>query len=290
MTSTPSPLDDDLLSSVLDGDADAATVARIAADPSASSRLSQLHDAQGMLAASSVPPLGDDVITAMIDSAVQTTSEHDDQEPDRDGVVPIPSSRTGPVPGWLVAAVVLILMGIGLTLVYTGRDQAEVAFNAVGSSIGTSDDGSGDLADRGEASAVAPDAAAPAESEAAGAEATTTASAGSETSDDVPVLVPLGDFTDSDALRVHLRDGFPQPDESTPPSSEADLDAAFRCLGKVDAMFNTDGDPVNVGLATVAGDRTVVYELPYETDDGTATTLVLAVGELSCIPVLGFQR
>ena len=55
-------------------------------------------------------------------------------------------------------------------------------------------------------------------------------------------------------------------------------------------MFGTGSEPVHVGLATLAGEATVVYELPYRTDDGRDTTLVVAVGELTCIPSLSFQR
>ena len=105
-----------------------------------------------------------------------------------------------------------------------------------------------------------------------------------------PVLVPLGSFPDPDALRVHLRDGFPEATPDAAPATETDVDAAFRCLGKIDGMFNTGSEPAHVGLATVANEPTVVYELPYRTDDGRDTTLVVAVGELTCIPSLSFQR
>ena len=315
MTSSPPPLDDLQLSDALDGDAGPDVTARLAADPAARARLDQLRAARDLVAAGEGAPLPgatvDRLVAAALDSLDATdatdtdpvaTGQGDDGDSDSDGqgegdsegdgthpiVAPGPSRRTGSVPPWLVAAVVLLLLGIGLTLVYTGRDaDTDVAFDTVGSSIadGSAATDAGRSTDEETAALESGDAAAGTAEDASsttGAPLAGTASA--------PVLVPLGSFPDPDALRVHLRDGFPEAAPDAAPATETDVDAAFRCLGKIDGMFNTGSEPAHVGLATVANEPTVVYELPYRTDDGRDTTLVVAVGELTCIPSLSFQR
>ena len=314
MTTSPPPLDDLQLSDALDGDAGPDVAARLAADPAARARLDQLRAARDLVAAGEVAPLPgatvDRLVAAALDSLdatdatdtdpVATGHGHGDDGGYGDGkgegdgthpiVAPGPSRRTGSVPPWLVAAVVLLLLGIGLTLVYTGRDDGtDVAFDTVGSSIadGSAATDAGRSTDEETAaleSGDAPDVA----GTAVDAPSTTGAPQAGTTS--APVLVPLGSFPDPDALRVHLRDGFPEATPDAAPATETDVDAAFRCLGKIDGMFNTGSEPVHVGLATVADEPTVVYELPYRTDDGRDTTLVVAVGELTCIPSLSFQR
>lgn len=317
MTTSPPPLDDLQLSDALDGDAGPDVAARLAGDPAARARLDQLRAARDLVAAGEVAPLPDATVDRLVAAALdpldaptaidtdpvatgQGDAGHGDGQgegegdSEADGTVPIvapgPSRRSGTVPPWLVAAVVLLLLGIGLTLVYTGRDDGtDVAFDTVGSSIadGSAATDAGRSTDEETAaleSGDAPDVA----GTAVDAPSTTGAPQAGTTS--APVLVPLGSFPDPDALRVHLRDGFPEATPDAAPATETDVDAAFRCLGKIDGMFNTGSEPVHVGLATVADEPTVVYELPYRTDDGRDTTLVVAVGELTCIPSLSFQR
>jgi hypothetical protein len=305
MTTTPPPFDDLQLSAALDDDVDAGVAARIEQDPEAQVRLDQLRTARDLVAAATVDPLPratvDHLLTTALGAAdTDTDTDEAGSAPTApDVVAPSTGRRPGPVPAWLVAAVVLVLMGVGLSLVYAGRDDdTEVAVSEVGQSGAEAADGGAGARTDGETGA--PDAGSTAAAEAEAPEPDGAATEGAGTDDaptattlsptGVPVLVPLGSFTDADALRVHLRDGFPAPAAGSEPATETDLDAAFRCLGKIDGMFGTGSEPVQVGLATVADEPTVVYELPYRTDDGRDTTLVVAVGELTCIPSLSFQR
>lgn len=300
MTTDQPSFDDVQLSAALDGHVEPEVAARLDQDPAARIRLDQLRTARDLVATAAVPPLADAEIDRLLATALEAAdpaagdgrNAAPGSAPPAAMVAPSRGRRPDPVPPWLVAAVVVVLVGIGLALVYTGRDDgADVAFETVGQSIsGAADDRAG--GDDGSAALEAPDAAASGAAESDPAEDTpsTTLSGGEASTATAPELVPLGSFADADALREHLRDGFPAADAGSAPATETDVDAAFRCLGKIDGMFGTASEPVHVGLATVAGEATVVYELPYRTDEGRDTTLVVAVGELTCIPSLSFQR
>lgn len=307
MTTTPPPFDDLDLSAVLDGDADPALAARIAADPEAQVELDRRRTARDLLAAATVPALADRTVDRLVAAALHAgeagspvgAEAGPDDLDHAEVMAPLTRRRSQPAPAWLVAAAVLMLMGIGLTLVYTGRDDPELALDTVSSSnIATDTDGAAATAAdaANEEAATQPDAAvaeSPAELPDPAPPDDSSASTTAAPSDRAPVLILLGAFEDADALRVHLHDGFPSAADGTGVTStatETDVDAAFRCLGKIDTMFGTGSDPVHVGLATVADEATVVYELPYQTDGGRDTTLVVAVGELTCIPSLSFQR
>lgn len=302
MTTDQPSFDDLQLSAALDGDLEPELASRIDQDAEARLRLDQLRAARDLVAAAGVTPLPEQEVDRLIATAVVATdatapgpgAAGDPDGPTPPVVAPPSGRRPDPVPAWLVAAVVVVLVGIGLALVYTGRDDGtDVAFDTVGQSISGASDATAGADDGGSASLDAPDAAASATAESDPAEdppATTAAGEEAGTTGTAPELVPLGAFVDADALREHLRAGFPAPDPEAPPATETDVDAAFRCLGKIDAMFGTGSEPVHVGLATLAGEATVVYELPYRADDGRDTTLVVAVGELTCIPSLSFQR
>ncbi len=287
MNDTTDSLDLDLSLS-LDGVASPEIEARLQSDHATLARREQMRRAIELIA-SPPSPLDDQAVNSTISAALDGARRNVSADPGVVSMLPSPGS-TGSrrIPPWLVAAAVLILMGVGLTLVYTGRETStDVAFQQVGSSLepDTALTESADADNTAEREAAAAGAAAP---DAADAVSTTSAvsSAGGTS---VPTLVPLGSFESADQLREHLRSGFPEaPPDVT--NAEHDLDAAFRCLGKIDTMFGTGSEPVHVGLATIAGDRTVVYELPYKATDGRQTTLVVAVGELSCIPALSFQR
>jgi hypothetical protein len=296
MSTEPPPLDDLDLSAVLDGEATDEVRARLADDVEAQARLEALRAARDSLAAAQVEPLTDDVVDDLVTIALDRGAEApvDPGDPIDDAVVaPLAARHRRQIPPWLVAAVVVVLVGLGLTLVWTGRDDgAEMTFETVGSSISADDRTLDDAAREG----------APGASSSAGLDGGATdqsdqaeAAAPSSTVDGTVVdrlpLVELGAFTDADALRVALRDGFPTtPVADEGPATDDALTAAARCLGKVDDLFGTTGDPVAVGVAVVDGSDVAVLELPFRTDDGRATSLVLAVDQRSCIPLLSFQR
>lgn len=323
MSTDRPPLDDLDLSAVLDGEADDDVVARLQGDAAARDRLERLGRARDAIAGSVGPELSGDDVDRLISNALAAyepvgaaTAQTDPSTghdtggrtgADGDGVVPVPitQARSRQVPPWAVAAVVVVLVGLGLTLVWTGRDDggsdSDLAFQEVGSSITADEDATAlsaeatdDQSDDASASAGAaemnPEPTTPGD----GSEgAVTTTTAGSTAGGSSPTLMNLGEFPDVDALRVHLRDAFPTegvPGPLPDTGVEDDLGAAFRCLGKVDGLFEPTGEPTGVGIALVAGEPTVVYDMPYRTDDGRDTTLVIAVNEISCIPVLTFQR
>lgn len=306
MSTDRPPLDDLDLSNLLDEEASQEVAARLEGDHAGQARLDQLRAVRDLVAGAEVEPLSGDVVDDLISTALDAADDGSSARPEHGlaEVVPVPlSRRRGGVPPWVVAAVVVVMVGLGLSLVWMGRDGGDagddVAFQEVGASI-SADDGTGsDGAVEDDSRLYESDAAAssgaselaPEPSDAEGGAATTTAPSGA--SDNAPTLVNLGEFPDPDALREHLRDGFPAAGvTSTLPETgiDDDLTAAFRCLGKVDGLFEPTGEPTDVGLAIVAGDPTVVYDLPYRTDEGRDTTIVIAVDEVSCIPVLSFQR
>ncbi len=308
------PLDDLDLSAVLDGEADEAVLERLSADPAAQARLGQIEAVRALVATAPVPEPSADQVDALVATAIAaadidpTSGAHGAPNDTRSGAehltgtTPVPASRRSrAVPPWLVAAAVVVLVALGLSLVWMGRDaDTQVAFDQVGASIDSQATSGADAgASRNESfddDAEAPDTAAAEmapdallEDAPSGAPTTT----GPRSGADVPTLVHLGEFSDVDALREHLREGFPaDPSDGSLPETgiEDDLAAAFRCLGKVDGLFEPAGDPTDVGLAIVDGQPNVVYDLPYVTDEGRETTLVIAVDEVSCIPVLAFQR
>lgn len=299
MSTEPPPLDDLDLSAVLDGEASDDVRARLAGDAAAQARLEALRAARDTLAAATVEPLADDVVDDLVTNALGRGAEApvDRSDPSDETVVaPFASRRRRQVPPWLVAAVVVVLVGLGLTLVWTGRDDgAEVTFETVGSSISADDRTLDDAARDREPGATsgagldggATDQSDPADQAEAAAPSSTIAGTGV---DRLP-LVELGRFTDAEALRVALRDGFPTaPVAENGPSTNDALTAAARCLGKVDDLFGTTDDPVAVGVAVIDDSDVAVLELPFSTDEGRATSLVLAVDQRSCIPLLSFQR
>lgn len=294
MSTDRPPLDDLDLSAYLDGEDDGDVSARLESEPGGRERLDQLRVARDAVAGADVVALSDDQVDSIV--AVAMAVDADNSSDDGHPVAPVPISRrsSGP-PMWAVAAVVLALVGIGLTLVWSGRDTGDddVAFTEIGASI--SDDESADSSSDGDgresstASEMAPEASAGTDVLEGDSElSTTTAPVGGNAA---PTLVYLGEFSDADALREHLRAAFPTDGAGPLPDTGVtdDLTAAFRCLGKVDGLF-TSGEPTDVGLADVDGSFVVVYDMPYQTDQGRNTTLVIAVDEISCTPVLTFQR
>lgn len=289
MTDQPTPLTDDDLSAALDGEADAITVARLADDPAARARQDELAAATDRLRAAAVAPLDaatvDDLIATALDEPVAPAA--------------VAGRRRGPAP-WLVAAVVAVLMAVGLGLVWSGRtgnQKLDTASNRVSSDAAStaspeaSDKSAGSLSGGGQSAAtttVIPGHGLP----------TTTAPGASPSS---VTVVPLGAFATGDDLRTALATAFPvaaadttSPDGSpttAPSPTEPSREAIDRCAAQLKVTLSLTGDPLHQGYATVGSKDVLVYEFASTSfADGSATTLVAAVGAEACDQVVVFER
>ncbi|HWJ60692.1 MAG TPA: hypothetical protein VNS19_01885 [Acidimicrobiales bacterium] len=295
----PHPLTDDDLSLALDGEADAQLLARIDADPAAQARLEELR-AAAQLSGAPVPPLDDDVVDDLIARAIDTP------------VAPVvtgtrrSSRRAAP---WLVAASVVLLMAVGLSLVWAGRssddDQASAARDATEAAADTS--GAGSAADSSFSESA--DTGSAAADGVAGGHGSPTTVAPSTSSASVPLLY-LGSYASGDDLRAATADSFTDawkdngeltfddPDTESdrtqgrsmadPPSS-ASVD---RCADQLQITLSMEGAPVQSGYATVDGKDVLVYEFATASakDADRETTLVAAVGADACDEVVFFER
>ena len=297
MTDHPTPTDEEL-SLALDGKADAALLARIDGSETARARLEELRDAAGQVAEATVAPLDDDTVDQLVATALDTPVA-----PARRAA----ARRRGPAP-WLVGAAVIILMAAGLTLVWAGRgtdgDQVSAKFDTVGASISTA----------GEASNEAPEASASGDATASnestlmgGHGSDTTLPSASSSSSPLP-LVYVGAFPSSSKLReatvasladaakvaaptnATSTDGRSGGDSSgapKPPSTKA----VDRCAQQLQVTLSLKSGPTGAGYGTVGDKDVLVYEFPAPSAvDGSATTLVAAVGVSACDEVVFFER
>lgn len=281
MTDETRPVSDEDVSSVVDGLADDDTAARVRAQ--AGARLTAFEDSRRLVGEAGVAPLPADIVDELVANAVAAlTDEAKDDVSSTESITtpqqPVRDRARTAVPAWLVAAAVVVMMAIGITLIGTGRNNETASkFTTVGSSISADD------------SRAAEESAASAPSADAGAAATTTvagATAGSVS--DATSVTELGDFADPDALRVALRVGFGALDA---PSRELPTVVVERCQSQAEVTLALTGDPTNVGVATVAKREVLVYVYPYQVDDHPdVTQIVVARGRDACDPVLTFQR
>lgn len=304
MTDHRTPTDDDL-SLALDGEADADLLARIEADPDARARLEQLR-AAASLASTPVTPLGGDAVDELIATAVDAP------------VAPVVSARARRgqrrAAPWLVAASVILLMAVGLTLVWAGRSSDDDQASATLASAADKSSESAESSNGGAAAdtnfsgsgSTATDQAAP-----AGGHGSPTTIAPSTSSASLPLLY-LGSYESGDALReatagsfadawkasgskVAYQGGDTAADEvgrsttsgGTPPTAEA----VDRCGDQLQVTLSTKAGPVQTGYATVDGEEVLVYEFAAASArDGRETTLVAAVGTDACDEVVIFER
>lgn len=295
MTDDPTPTDDDL-SLVLDGEADDELVARVEADPAARARLEQLRRTADALRSSSVPPLDGDVVDELIATAVDAPVA-----PTR----PASAGRSRATP-WLVAASVIVLMAVGLSLVWAGRgddeDQAGATRRTTLASAETSSDAPEADATFGDASGAGASEAAPLGGHGA---PTTIAPQDASRTMDLPVVL-LGSFASGAELREATASSF-TPSTTATGSSPADgeatgdqardraappSDAAVdRCAQQLQVTLSMEAPPTRVGYATVDGKDVLAYEFATTSArDGKPTTLVAAVGVEACDQVVIFER
>jgi hypothetical protein len=276
MSDLPSPsFSDDDLSADLDGELDAETHARIAGDPVARARQAELAAAAAFVA-TPVSPLDADVADRLVTTAAAT--------PRRRG--------RGPTP-WLVAAAVILLVAVGMTLVWSGRDTgSDEASSQRTAADAAEPETELDATEGTEAppTTLSPDAAAGALDGATPERGTSSESVTSGAPSTAPFL---GSFDDADELRTAFATTLAPADEAEPPADvEVPFDEAFtRCAEQLAFTLDLDGDPLASGYAVVDGMLVLVYEWDHESfEDGRPTTLVTAVGRDACDEVALFER
>jgi hypothetical protein len=302
MTDHPTPTDDDL-SLALDGEADAELLARIHADPAARRRLEELRSARALVRDADVTPLGDDVADQLIATAIET---------------PIAPARAASSGGrratpWLVAAAVIVLMAIGLSLVWAGRssdeDQASASKSA---SESTALDSASDTGGNPDSSFSGGDATGGSSAESLGMHGapTTVAPSTGSTTADLPVLY-LGSYPSGAKLREATATSFAdawkasgsplafdtdeldtQGSSNARAAQEPPPDTAIeRCGDQLQVTLSMKAGPIQTGYATVDGQPVLVYEFATASARSDApTTLVAAVGVDACDEVVIFER
>lgn len=283
MTDPTTPLSDDDLSAAIDGEATAEVLDRIEASADARARRDDLATVAAAVATLPRPTLDDAALDELITAALDAP------------VAPAGSAggarRSGP-PALLVAAVIAVLVAVGLGLVWSGlngSDERAARFNTVGNSInaGGGSTGASDAADAPEAGAGAATTTAPLP----GHGLATTVVPPTESSTAAPIA--LGTFASGDDLREALATSFaPSPSVQADPASRAPAEAAVdRCAEQLKVTLKLAGEPLNQGFATVDGRPVLVYEFASTSyADGSPTTLVAAVGEGACDQVVVFER
>lgn len=293
MTDPRHPLTDEDLSAVLDGEAPDGVLGRVQADAGARARLEQLSGARQAVAGASVDPLDPAVVDDLVGRAVRAADELPGHgSGTADVVAPLRPSRRTPrgLPPSLVAAVVVVLAGLGLVLVWSGRDRPTARDQAgVSSPVSAS-------ADEGRAAGGA-GSSAPGAEKAPGTAADTAATTGASSSADVAGLVPLGAFDTPDQLRTRIKDGLaPEArtadrDPASAAAYQASAAAVDRCDAQVRAVFEIEGAADQRGVATIDGDQILVYRYRYSTEEAPqATTLAVAARSDTCDVVLSFVR
>lgn len=284
MSTDPTPLTDEDLSADLDSEATPEVRARIAADPAAQARRAELAAAAARLA-TPVAPLADDEVDALIAGALEQPL-----------APPAPSSRRrGGVPQWAVAAVLVLLVGAGLALIWSGRtDDAE-------------ERSAGDAATSEQAGEAAADEALPEDlvlpdhgsGAMDGTESSTASGAGAATTTTSPpaaaALGPLtfvGSFGTGDELRAALATSFDPAPGADGSEVEVPADAAVeRCQDQLEITLGLEGAPTNRGYAVVGDEVVLVYEYDRASfADGSPTQLIAAVGVDACQEVVFFER
>lgn len=273
---------DEELSAAIDGEADPELLARIEASPEARARLHAMRAAAELVGDAAVDPLGDDDVDALIAGALDAP------------VAPVrPASARGRTP-WLVAASVVLLMAVGLTLIWAGRgsdsDQASSAANT----------GASEQFDK--AADSAPTDRTPAEM-APSTDAGTGTASGAPATTVAPAFTAgggtlfLGSYADGDALREATATSFAAASElSATRTTSADAappaDAAIsRCAEQLKVTLSQKAAPTASAYALVDGKVVLVYEFATTSlADGSDTTLVAAVGADACQQVVIFER
>ena len=287
MTEPLLPLSDEDLSAYPDDEVTAALRARIEDDPQAQQRVRVLSAARDAVAAAPPTPLPPDVVDAMIARAIESLDAPADPP-----LAPPTSIRRGRRGGsaqsttWMVAAAVVALVAIGLGMVWSGVQSTETSDTA------------------GNADAAASEAerqAARQESDAEGGTADAAFEERPPASVEPAQLVDLGSSSTGAELRRSLVDGFPVDDQDTtsdqveadPPgdSEPITVGQVDSCTQQIGVRHGSDAEVVDVGVATVSGERYLVYDLALAEAHDAGDHLVAVVRvDHGCSPFITFYR
>ncbi|MCU1497609.1 MAG: hypothetical protein JWM47_1562 [Acidimicrobiales bacterium] len=305
MTDPRQPLTDEDLSALLDGASADGVAERVEADPRARARLDALRAAREAVAGATVAGLDRSAVDQLIGRALAVADEPT-AGPDAGtgGVVaPLRPSRRHPggVPPLLVAAAVVLLVGVGLVLVWSGRggtpdrDAASRATEITATADGADSGAKSSTAGAGDAKGAP---ATPTQQELSPYSPPTTAATDATAGSNgyAAGLVELGRFETPEDLRGALKAGFPTAARSTDLWAErgdADLTEASvdRCDALVRALFEIEGQARQRGVATVDGATALVYTYAYTLDEEPdVTTLTAAADTKSCNVLVSFVR
>lgn len=258
MSHAASPLTDEDLCAVLDGEAPDELVERVRADAAAQHRLDQLRTASLHLRGAVPPPLDADTVDDLIARALA-----DVPSSGPGSLATLQSGRRpSSAPRWLVAAIVVVLAAIGLGLVWSGTrptGRGPVASSPTGAPDAALDDG----ADAERRSLVA----------------------------QLGPLAELGSHPDIASLRSELRTGIRTASglDRTPTEGAPDRDGVARCAIQVAELLESENlspSPAETGIATVDGQIVLVYE--FDIVDGDHDALVSIASPDDCDPKATF--
>lgn len=270
-TMSTDPFTDETLSAIIDGEADAETVASVNADPAASARLAQMRDAVEFVAQpvpEAAPERRSATIAAAMAAATPAAPEVTSIAAARHQRHATPPSRTTNNRQWLAVAAAAIALIVAIPLVLQFRDSTESADTATAASEDAVDSASFDAgADDGDDAMDESDDAMEEEA-AVGAEETADAAVAGD--------ADAGDSAadDSDAMEAD------EPAESEEADGESTLDERLRVrtmasnlviidefisLGTLTPVLTLD-EVLEAGVSSTCAD-TLLAETPLELGD-----------------------
>ncbi|MCB0978425.1 MAG: hypothetical protein KDB02_13305 [Acidimicrobiales bacterium] len=268
MTEFPSPLTDEEISAAIDGEAEPSVQRRLQDDPVAAARARSLSAARDIVSTTPVPSLDAPTIDTLVNTALERA---DDPTAVDDSAVSTPtplSPRATRVrnlpPNWAVAAVVAVLVAIGVGLVWSGRDD-----------------------DNGTTVAAAPTTS---ESVVLGS---TGGSKPADTSSAPASIIYVGRFDTNAALRTFLADSIPTKGRLAGPTLAPTTQSVIRCANQIATIMGAQGigtAPDRQALAKVGDQTLLVYEFDLLKPTPKASSLISAVDPTACNPAFTFLR
>lgn len=285
MTDPNTPLSDDDLSAAIDGQAGPDVVERLRTDPAAQARYRSLDAARSLVADDPIDPLDPAVVEQLVGQALAAADAPGAATEAGDATVTpfvAPSRSAGRrrgLPTWSVAAVVTLLVAIGLGLVWSGQRSDDGSSTAI-------------LAGAGDSSTEAMDDATTATAAAIETETPEDPSASGGTGADVS-LVDLGEFATEVELRSSLRDGVPAEGDTVAEDVAPEPVEVQRCETQLATLLQGEGiglDADRQAFAVVEGDPKLVYEFALTRPTDEATALISVVDPTTCDPLITFFR